>query len=306
MLTSMSRLPLNTLPAFRAVAERQNLRAAAQVLHLTHSAVSQQIQVLETQLGHTLFDRRGRGLVLNAAGRALLASVQQALSTLDDGVVAAAAAAGHLQDSLRVSVLPSFAQHWLLPRIHRWRERHPTLALDIDASHRPVDLQREGFHAALRQGTGPWPGLSSEALFEHPMPFFVVGCGVDARRLLDVEPAALLHEPLLGEAEIWRLWFAAAGVQADVKPVAVFNDTGLMLQAAQQGMGLALVRAPLAADALCSGRLIQVSPVTLAHDVTDNYHLVYPPALQAWPALQALRSWLREEIAQANLAWQTP
>ena len=85
------RLPLNTIPTFRAVAELANLRAAAEVLHLTHSAVSQQIRTLEEQLGFALFDRRGRRIVLNPAGEALLRSVQSALATLDDGVQAATA-----------------------------------------------------------------------------------------------------------------------------------------------------------------------------------------------------------------------
>ncbi|MEI2415330.1 LysR substrate-binding domain-containing protein [Orrella sp. JC864] len=304
MLTRMTRLPLNALPAFQAVAERGNLRAAAHALHLTHSAVSQQLRVLETQLGFALFERRGRRLVLNAAGQALLGPVQEALRGLEAGKQAALAAAGQRQARLRVSVLPSFAQRWLLPRMQRWRAQHPHLALEIDASQRPVDLQREDFHAALRQGVGPWPGVVSEALFEQPMPFFVVGCAVDARRLVHAGTHALLHEPLLGEAEIWRLWFAAAGVRADITPVAVFNDTGLMLQAAEQGLGLALVREPLAADALREGRLIKVSDIALHHDVTDNYHLLYPPALRDWPALQALRLWLRHEIALSRQALQ--
>ena len=164
----MPHLPLNTLPAFRAVAERQNLRAAAEVLHLTHSAVSQQIRVLEDQLGFALFERRGRRVVLNAAGEALLRSVRSALAQLDDGVQAAAAAGNATDQRLRVSVLPSFAQRWLLPRMGRWRERHPDIALEIDASQQVVDLLREGFHAALRQGRGPWPGLESERIFDTP------------------------------------------------------------------------------------------------------------------------------------------
>jgi LysR family glycine cleavage system transcriptional activator len=123
------RLPLNTLTAFRAVAELQNLRAAADVLHLTHSAVSQQIRGLEEQLGFALFDRRGRRVVLNAAGQALLRSVQSALALLDDGVQAAAAASTGDAQRLRVTVLPSLANRWLLPRISRWRDRHPALAV---------------------------------------------------------------------------------------------------------------------------------------------------------------------------------
>src|SRR5690606_21939093 len=115
--TSMSRLPLQTLPAFRAVARLQNLRAAAETLHLTHSAVSQQIKLLEEQLGFPLFDRRGRRVVLNAAGAALQRAVEPALDRLDEGVRAAAATSAGAAVQLRITLLPSFAQRWLLPRM---------------------------------------------------------------------------------------------------------------------------------------------------------------------------------------------
>jgi len=179
----MARLPLNTLPAFREVAKQLNLRAAADTLHLTHSAVSQQIRVLEEQLGFPVFERRGRRVVLNPAGEVLYASVQAALAQLDDGMQAAAACAAGTAHRLRISVLPSFAQRWLVPRMARWRDRHPHLSLEIDASQQLVDLQREGFHAGLRTGRGPWPGLESFQIFDQNIPVIVVGSPEAARRL---------------------------------------------------------------------------------------------------------------------------
>ena len=295
----MTRLPLNTLSAFRAVGELQNLRAAAEILHLTHSAVSQQIRVLEEQLGFDLFERRGRRVLLNPAGQALLRSVQSALTQLDDGVQAAAAAGRGAAQRLRVTMLPSFAQRWLLPRMGRWQERHPGLALEIDASQQVVDLQRDGFHAALRQGRGPWAGLESERLFS-TMPLILVGSASAARRLLGAQPESLTREPLLGDADLWQHWFAAAGVRARVTPVAVFNDAGLMLQAAEQSLGLALSRELLAADALCDGRLVKLSPLAITHDTAQPYHLVYPPNLRDWPPLVALRKWLHEELERSR------
>ncbi|CAG1004991.1 Glycine cleavage system transcriptional activator [Burkholderiales bacterium] len=305
------RLPLNTITAFRAVAELQNLRAAAEVLHLTHSAVSQQIRGLEEQLGFDLFERRGRRVVLNPAGQALLRSVQGALTLLDDGVQAAAAAAGGEAQRLRVTVLPSFANRWLLPRIGRWREQHPALALEIDASIRAIDLQREGFHAAVRQGTGPWAGLQSERLFEQP-PIIVVGSPSAARRLLGAQPEALAREPLLGETDLWKDWFAAAGLRTNVRTVAAFNDAGLMLQAAEQNLGLALTREILAADALVDGRLVRLSPISITHWDAQPYHLVYPPGLRDWPPLASFRKWFYDELdrslaaLRAALAESTP
>lgn len=292
----MSRLPLHTLPAFRAVAELQNLRAAAEVLHLTHSAVSQQIRVLEEQLGFQLFERRGRRVVLNPAGEALLRSAQVALAQLDDGMQAAAAAASGSASRLRVSVLPSFAQRWLLPRMGRWRERHPNLALEIDASQQLVDLQRDGFHAALRYGAGPWAGLQSERLFDTPMKMIVVGSPSAARRLRGAQPEALAREPLLGDGEFWEHWFAEAGLTIKVMPVAVFNDAGLMLQAAEQSLGLALSRELLAADALFDGRLVRLHSLAVSFEPAHAYHLVYLPGARDWPPLAALRQWLREEL----------
>ena len=305
-LPIMPRLPLQTLPAFRTVAELQNLRAAAEVLHLTHSAVSQQIRGLEAQLGIALFERRGRRVLLNPAGEALLRSTRAALAQLDDGVQAAIAAAAGATQSLRVSVLPSFAQRWLLPRIGRWRERHPHLPLEIEASQQLADLQRDGFHAALRYGTGPWPGLESERLFDLPMRMIVVASAATARRLRQAPPEALAREALLGDREPWERWFAAAGLSTRVTPVAVFNDAGLMLQAAEQDLGLALSRELLAADALGDGRLARVSPLAIAYDPTRAYHLVYPPSVRDWPPLVALRQWLREEIERSRAALDAP
>ncbi len=295
----MPRLNLHALPAFRAVAERENLRAAAEVLHLTHSAISQQVQALEESLGFALFERRGRRVVLNPAGHALLASVQRALDELDQGVNTARAASSGPGDRLRITVLPSFAQRWLMPRIGQWRERHPSIPLEIEASIATVDLTREGYHAAVRQGRGPWAGLESERLFAQP-PIVLVASPAMARRLAGAPAQAFTTEPLLGDADLWRAWFAANGLNVRPRPVAVFNDAGLMLQAAEQDLGLALSREVLAADALCDGRLVQLSPVAITHEDAQPYHFVYPPALRDWPPLRALREWLSDELKRSD------
>ncbi|MBO9333070.1 LysR family transcriptional regulator [Achromobacter sp. HZ01] len=300
------RLPLNTLPAFRAVAELQNLRAAAERLHLTHSAVSQQIKGLEEQLGFPLFERSGRGIVLNSAGAALLCAVQGALTQLDEGVLAASAAATGDEQRLRVSVLPSFAQRWLLPRMARWRSRHPGLALEIDSSQQVADLLRDGFHAALRYGRGPWPGVESEPLFDVPLPLIVLASPETAAALPDCSPQTLARQPLLGEREMWQHWFNAAGLRTPVTPVASFNDAGMMLQAAEQGLGVTLGRELLAADALCAGRLVQVSPVSVHYEQEQTYHLVYRPSLRDWGPLVALKQWLRDELEMSRRSLAGP
>lgn len=301
MLTRMTRpirLPLNTLPAFRAVAELANLRAAADALHLTHSAVSQQIKLLEEQIGFVLFDRRGRRIVLNAAGAALLRAVEPALTQLDDGLRAAAAASGNEAQRIRITLLNSFAQRWLLPRMGRWRDRHPDIGIELHTSQNLIDLQREGFHAALRQGAGQWRGLESVCLTDSPM--VVVGSPAAARRVFGRAVAALADEPLLGSPALWQRWFALSGVRTRVNPVAAFSDAGLMLQAAEQNLGLALAREILAADALRDGRLVRLSPIELQDEEAYGYWLAFPEGLREWPPLRALREWLLDELAQAQ------
>jgi LysR family glycine cleavage system transcriptional activator len=297
----MARPPLHTLVTFRVIARTANLRAAADELHLTHSAVSQQLRQLETQLGFDLFDRRARRIVLNAAGSALLAAIEPALDQIDAGVRAASAAASGAQARLRVTVLPSFAQRWLLPRMGDWHAKHPDIALELDASQQVVDLQRDGFHAALRQGDGQWRGLHADRLVASPK--VPVGSPQAAQRLLGRDVAALAREPLLGSAALWERWFALSGVKVRVNPVAVFNDAGLMLQAAEQNLGIALSREVLAADALRSRRLFRLSALALDEESVDAYWLVYPPALHEWRPIAALRRWLHEQLDESARAW---
>lgn len=291
----MSRLPLNTLPAFRAVARLGNLRAAAQELHLTHSAVSQQIKLLEEQVGFELFDRRGRRIVLNAAGATLQRAVEPALDRLDEGLRAAVAVAHGDAQRIRLTLLPSFAQRWLLPRMPRWRARHPDISLELHASQQVVDLQREGFHVALRQGTGPWRGLQAEQLIDSPL--IALGSPAAARRLHGRGTQALADEPLLGSPKLWERWFALGCSRVVVNPVATFNDSGLMLQAVEQDIGIGLAREVLAADALREGRLVRLSPWALPDATAYAYWCVFPPELEAWPPLQAFRTWLHDELA---------
>lgn len=300
MLTRVQRLPLHTLPTFRVVARLSNLRAAAERLHLTHSAISQQIKLLEAQIGFELFDRRGRGIVLNAAGAALLKSVEPALDQIEDGRRAASAAASGAEHRIRITLLPSFANRWLLPRLASWRERHPNIGIELNTSQQIVDLARDGLHAALRQGNGQWRGLLAERLIDSPL--IALGSPTAAHRLQGSPAKALADEPLLGSPSLWARWFELSGLRVRINPVATFNDAGLMLQAAEHGLGLALARELFAADALRDGRLVRLSPLALPDEEAYAIWLVYPPPLKDWPPLVALREWLKDELARSQAA----
>lgn len=298
MLASMSRVPLSTLRAFHEAARTQNLRAAAEVLHLTHSAVSQQIRHLEQQVGFALFERNGRSLRLNPAGAALQRAVAAALETLESGRLAAAEIAAGRGQNLRLTVLPSFAQRWLLPRMTAWREQHPDIVLEIHTSQALVDLRREGFHAALRLGDGQWRGLHAERLADSPL--IAVASPARAARLAGGGAAALAVEPLLGGAGKWSRFLALAGLTLPARTVAEFSDAGLMLQAAEMDLGVALARELLAADALRSGALVRVSPLALDDPDSATMWFVHPPEFTGLPALQALRDWLHAQMAASR------
>lgn len=296
----MARIPLQTLPTFVAVATLCNLRAAGEQLHLTHSAISQQIRLLEEQLGYTLFDRPGRRVVLNAAGAALLRAVEPALAQIDEGARAAGLAAHGPQQQLRITVLPSFAQHWLLPRMADWRALYPQIVVQIHTSQQVVDLKREGFHAAMRQGKGPWRGLECTCMVASPL--VVVACPAIAQRLAGSDPGSWMHEALLGSSErqqSWESWFALSGHHYQGQPVALFNDMGVMMQAAEQGLGIGLGRQLVAADALRAGRLVRLSPLALTDDDQDAFWLVTPPEHKDFAPLLAFRAWLQDGLKTA-------
>jgi LysR family glycine cleavage system transcriptional activator len=295
-MPSVNKLPLNALPTFVLVARLENLRTAAEQMHLTHGAVSQQIATLEARLGFALFERRGRRVILNDAGRALLAGVEPALQVIHDSAGRAAMIAGSSDRNLRLNVVSSLAQRWLMPRMKHWRALHPGITLEIEVSPQLIDLDRNGCHVALRGGDGPWPGLITERLYDTPARFVVVGSPEAHRRLSSQSPAALTAEPMLDSGGMWEHWFEAAGVSHRPSPVATFNDQALMLQAAEQGMGVAVAREILVADAIRAGSLAQLSRITFVYEGASGHSLVYPEGLRVWAPLSALRTWLRKEF----------
>ncbi len=295
------RLSLHFLPAFCAVARSNNLREAAEQLHLTHSAVSQQIRQLEDELGLPLFDRPGRGIRLNANGQCFLSAVEPALRSIER---AAQEARDHLASSeqrLSVSVLPSFAQRWLLPRMALWRTEHPDIHLHLHTSQQLMDLHGTEFHAGVRQGDGQWKGLMAKRLFDSP--WVVLGSPAAAQRLRDQPLKRWLDEPLLGNAQRWNEWFASQHLATKVRPVASFVDAGLMLQAAEQDIGIALSRELLAADAIARGSLVRLSTMQLQVDDAQAYWLAYRPELADWPPIAAFYEWLiRPQTARPVLS----
>ncbi|MGL5387459.1 MAG: LysR substrate-binding domain-containing protein [Serratia sp. (in: enterobacteria)] len=286
------RIPLQILPTFVIAARLENLRATAQRLSLTHGAVSQQIQQLEQAIGYPLFDRSGRGVRLNAAGRELLAATEPALLALQQGVDRARRVA--VSQRLRISVLPSFAHCWLLPRLAEFHRACPGLRLDIDASLAIQDLGRKGFDAAIRIGDGQWSGVQAQRIATGEVQ--PVATPALVRQWQKAFDAGDPQVPLLEhDVTPWRSWFAAAGQNSGGQQLALFNDAGLLLRAAEQGFGIALVKTVLAQDAITAGRL---EPLAAAQHLGDSdVYLVWPQAGGLTPEVNALLNWLQQQLS---------
>ncbi|WP_025123366.1 MULTISPECIES: LysR substrate-binding domain-containing protein [unclassified Serratia (in: enterobacteria)] len=285
------RIPLQILPTFVIAARLENLRATAQRLSLTHGAVSQQIQQLEQAIGYPLFDRSGRGIRLNAAGRELLAATEPALLALQQGVDRARRVA--VGQRLRISVLPSFAHCWLLPRLAEFHRACPGIRLDIDASLAIQDLGRKGFDAAIRIGNGQWSGVQAQCIATGEV--LPVATPALAKQWQAAFDAGDPQVPLLEhDVTPWHSWFAAVGKAGGGQQLALFNDAGLLLRAAEQGFGIALVKTVLAQDAIAAGRL---APLAAAQHLNDSdVYLVWPQASGLTPEVNALLTWLQQQL----------
>lgn len=291
--------PLNALRCFDVAAKHLSFTKAAGDLHVTHSAVSHQIKALEEWLGLPLFRRVNRGLVLTEAGQAYLKPVREAFERLGDAT--RRVRARERSGPLTVSVMPSFAGKWLVPRLGRFRQRHPDIDVRIAASSELVDFERDDVDIAVRYGRGNWPGLRIELLM-HDSLFLVCSPrlleGPDAIRT----PADIARHTLLSDLDwridIWQLWFEAAGLSGmggiETRRALSFNYSNLMLQAAIDGLGVGLSQNALAGDDLAAGRLVRPFDVCLPTEYA--YYVVRPEASAERPKIAAFRNWLMDEV----------
>jgi len=287
----MSKVPLHALPGFLATARLGNLSRAAASLHLTVSALSHQMRGLEDQLRKKLFERRPRGLALTEAGERLFAAVAPHYDLLE---VALRPDREHAEQSLTLSVMPSVASSWLLPRLPAFVAAHPEIDLSVDSSVDVVDFGREAIDAAMRFGLGVWPGVRAELLFDEWL--LPVASPALLARFPDRDPDDLAGLPLLRDpSDRWRDWFARFGGSPPRRYVASFNDTDTQQRAAVEGMGVALGRMTMAQPMIDRGRLVALSPRRMRADFA--HYLVYPARSERHPAFVAFRAWLIDAAA---------
>jgi LysR family glycine cleavage system transcriptional activator len=288
----MSRPPLHALQGFVATARARNLSRAAEQLHLTVSALSHQIRGLEERLGQRLFVRNARGVALTADGQQLYDRVAAHLDGIEHALRPFRARRG---DVLTLTLMPSFANAWLVPRLPRFLAAHPQLELNLQSSIEVVDFVRDAvLDAGLRYGPGHWPGLDAVHLFDDwiaptASPALVARLGMPTLQTLG-------DYPLLGApGGRWSDWFAQFGGTPPTRFVANFDDAEALHRAAGEGLGVALGRLTLARPLVEAGRLRLLFPQRLKSDYA--HYLVLPPRSREHPGLAAFRAWLLDEAA---------
>ncbi len=294
-ITSRSLLALQ---AFELATRAGSFKAAAEQLHITSSAVSHRIAGLEKMLGEKLFERGPRGVVPSPAGRLLAATTGRAFGDLSRALARQSAGS----QRLRVSAVPIFASHWLLPRLGQFLSLHPDIELQVEASPRMADMEAGLVDAALRYGDGQWPGIAAEHVMS--LNYVPVASPALARRLRLRTPADLQRAPLVRVAPFgtsWTDWASGAGLDpagfaprpGRQKSLQV-DGMGASLRAAAHGLGVALVFDPLVESEVAAGTLLRVGPAVPAR---GQIWFACRPRESGLPAIRALRRWLQAELA---------
>ena len=304
----MARLPsFDSLYVFAAVARHLSFTAAAAELHRTQSAVSHRVKALEQELGVMLFNRLTRKIELTSAGKALAHQLSRAIANIR-GAISALNDVGEVQQ-LRVTMLPSFASRWLVPRLSRFYEQHPDILVQVIADSRMLDLRTEGIDVAIRFGLGSYPGhVTTHLMPDRALPVCAPRLIAEYGRVATVD--ALLELPLLhdsaaegdGSRSDWRSWLdQLERPDAPCHAGQRFSHSGLSIEAAVLGLGVALARQSLVADYLSNGALI--CPLPLFTATNFAYYVVALPETATLPAIARFREWLQAEARSMTAAY---
>jgi LysR family transcriptional regulator, glycine cleavage system transcriptional activator len=288
--------PLTALRLFEAAGRHNSFKLAAAELAITPSAVSHGIRTLEDWLNVELFERNPGQLVLTPAGSDYLKFVADALAMIATGTQRLPR--WRAERRVIVSCAPTFAARLLLPRLDRFRARHPEIGLTIDTSHRQVNLPVDGVDLAIRRGRTPWPGLSSLPFFAETLvpvcapAYLETVLGADGEA--DLDAAALIH--VSSVTEDWQAWMEATGRPYREAGGALQIDTiHLAHEAAAAGLGIAIGRIPLCDRELAQGVLVRAASPAIVG--ATAYWLVGADAAETRPDIALFKDWLIEEMA---------
>lgn len=284
--------PLNWLRSFEASARHLSFTGAAAELHITQSAVSQQVKLLENYLGEGLFRRQARGLQLTDAGKNYLPIVTEAFLILQQGTQSFFLP--NVKANLEIKANTAFSVLWLMPRIGSFLKTHPDIGLNLSTALLTSDYEGSGAVVEIRYGHGEWEGVKGERLIDQEIyPVCSPALAETLTAPQDLDKVPLIH--VLQLVEDWDLWMRGVGIDLELKAVGhAVNTFVLSLEFAQQGLGVALAHDLLAGRPIERGDL--VIPFNLRVPARDSYYLITAPAAENDPQVQAFRAWLMNEI----------
>ncbi|WMN59451.1 transcriptional regulator GcvA [Pseudoalteromonas xiamenensis] len=288
--------PLNALKAFEAAARQLSFTKAAEELYVTQAAVSHQIKTLEEHLGLKLFLRKNRSLLLTEEGQAYFLDIKEIFSQLIDATdkLLARGAKG----SLTVSLTPSFAIQWLVPRLSLFHEAHPEIDVRIKAQDHDENSLTDDVDVAIYYGRGHWSGVQTHKLHTE---YLVPLCSpmlLTGPRPLN-QPSDLALHTLLHDTtrRPWKLWMKTAGVRnVQVNTGPIFSHSSMVLQAAAHGQGVALGNSVLARPELDAGRL--VIPFSHHLESKNAYYLVLRESQTELGKIVAFKEWMLSMVEQ--------
>ncbi len=294
--------PLNALRAFEAAARHLSMSRAADELHVTPAAVSHQVKGLEEYLGVQLFHRLQRGLALTKAGKTYLPGLRDGFEKLQQATEALFQS--ETGGPLTVSVTPTFAAKWLVHRLENFTQLHPEIQVMLVATSLKVRFEEGEADIAVRYGPGVYPGCRVDKMFEEEAYLVCAPSLADGEHPIR-EPRDLLDHTLLSPVQheidesfpTWEIWLRGHGVHCQ-QPITgpTISPHWMLVEAAVQGQGVALVKASVAERDLESGRLVRPFAETLP--VAHAYWLISPEETADKPKVRAFRDWIMAEARE--------
>lgn len=283
--------PLTCLRSFEATSRLGSVTLAAKELHVTHSAISQQLKALEAFVGLSLFVREGRGLRVSEDGRLYALQIRKALGDIAEAT--RLIQAQPKTDELVVAVLPSFGRSWLVPRLPTFQALYPHMRIRLQASLSISNLHQESVDIGIRMGKGDWDGVEQRLLFHDEL--IAVAAPHFNHGRLPQTPQQIVDSTLIHSTESWLPWCEAAGVDMSGERAGLCsNDSNLILEAVRLGQGIALERRSLVQGAIARGELVQLGDVCAPY--AYPYWLVWPPREDSQTKQHAFSQWLFKEV----------
>ncbi len=283
--------PLASLKAFHAFAETGNVVHAGALLNVSHAAISQQLRALERHLGTALLDRSGKSMVLTAEGEKLARALHLGFGAIGDAV----ADLMHFTEDrpVHVSLTPSFAASWLMPRLHAFQTDHPDIPLTLDPSPKQVDLRPGGVEVAIRYGNGNWPGLNAEMLLQSPIVIVAAPSLLKGREAMT--PDELSQLPWLEELGTTEAssWLARQGVEHGPRAGRIALPGNLVLEGLRSGQGVSVTVRHFVEPDIQAGRIVE-----LFCEPDEGGYYIVTGDVPLRPAVKVFVGWLRRQTGR--------